>query len=145
MVCPQQSGHDEHHVREEHSQIHHGKHPGCKQWHCIDYIIMRQKQRGWCSDVTVLRSADCWTDHKLLCAQMKFSILPGRMATSERSTILDIFSQSMCELVKGKWDDDLKGLDMWDIISDSMKETAQEDLRWERRKQPDTIVNVWKS
>ena len=51
----------------------------------------------------------------------------------------------MCELVKGKWDDDLKGLDMWDIISDSMKETAQEGLRWERRKQPDTIVNVWKS
>ena len=62
------------------------QHPGCKQWHCIDYIIMRQKQRSWCCDVSVLRSADCWTDHKLLCAQMRLHFLPGgRIPTSERN------------------------------------------------------------
>ena len=42
------------------------QHPGNKQWHCIDYVIMRQRQRQMCCDVSVLRSADCWTDHKLL-------------------------------------------------------------------------------
>ncbi len=41
------------------------QHPGSKQWHCIDYILMRQSQRNQCCDVRVLRSADCWTDHKL--------------------------------------------------------------------------------
>ena len=62
------------------------QHPGCKQWHCIDYIIMRQKQRSWCCDVSVLRSADCWTDHKLLRAQMRLQFLPGgRIPTSERN------------------------------------------------------------
>ena len=42
------------------------QHPGSKRWHCIDYIIMKQCQRHMCSDVSVLRSANCWTDHKLL-------------------------------------------------------------------------------
>ena len=42
------------------------QHPGSKQWHCIDYVIMRQRQRQMCCDVSALRSADCWTDHKLL-------------------------------------------------------------------------------
>ena len=35
------------------------QHPGSKQWHYIDYLIMRQRQRQMCCDVSVLRSADC--------------------------------------------------------------------------------------
>ena len=40
-------------------------------------------------------------------------------------------------MINGKWDDDLNGPDMWDVIRDDMKEAAQEVLEWERRKQPD--------
>ena len=46
------------------------QHPGSKQWHCIDYV---QSQRSQCCDVRVLRSADCWTDHKLLRGQLKIT------------------------------------------------------------------------
>lgn len=46
------------------------QHPGNKRWHCIDYIIMHQHQRKLCYDASVLRSADCWTDHKLLRAKL---------------------------------------------------------------------------
>ena len=60
------------------------QHPTSKQWHCIDYIIMRQKQRSWCCDVSVLRSADCWTDHKLLHAQMKLQHFTRRKNTNIR-------------------------------------------------------------
>ena len=43
------------------------QHPRSKRWQCIiDYIMMRRSQRSWCCDVSMLRSADCWTDHKLL-------------------------------------------------------------------------------
>ena len=45
------------------------QHPRSKQQHCIDYVIMRQRQRGLSCDVTALRAADCWTDHKLLRAE----------------------------------------------------------------------------
>ena len=41
------------------------QHPGSTKWHCIDYVIMRKNQRNWHNDVFVVRSAECWTDHKL--------------------------------------------------------------------------------
>ena len=39
--------------------------------------------------------------------------------------------------MNNKWDDDLNGSDMWDVIRDGMKDTAQQVLGWESRKQPD--------
>ena len=123
--------------------------PGSKQWYYIDYIIMRQKQRSWCCDVSVLRPADCWTDHKLLRAQMKLQCITRRKSTNTRKkfgisalpsrVISGKFSREVCKLVKDKWVDDLNGSDMWNIIRDGMKEAAQEFLGWERRKQPDWL------
>ena len=46
------------------------QHPDSKKWHCIDYILMRNTQRKFCRDVSVIRKADCWTDHKLLRAKI---------------------------------------------------------------------------
>ena len=46
------------------------QHPGSKLWHCIDRIVMRQPQRRFRHDVSVLRRADCWTDHRLLRAKL---------------------------------------------------------------------------
>ena len=34
------------------------------------------------------------------------------------------FSQKVCELVNSKWNDDLNGSDMWDVIRDGIKEAA---------------------
>ena len=48
------------------------QHAGSKRWHCIDYVVMRQSQRRICNDVHVIRKADCWTDHQLLCAKLRF-------------------------------------------------------------------------
>ena len=39
-------------------------------WHCIDYVLMRHSQRHYCSDAEVFCSAECWTDHKLVCATL---------------------------------------------------------------------------
>ena len=35
------------------------QHPGTKNWHCIDYVLMRQSQHYFCTDFTVFRSAQC--------------------------------------------------------------------------------------
>ena len=53
------------------------QHSGSKKWYCIDYVIMKQGQRRWCSDVSVVRSAECWTDHKLLRARL-YLLLPPK-------------------------------------------------------------------
>ena len=42
------------------------KHPRSQQWHCLDYVIMRQRDHQHCVDCRVYRSAECGTDHKLV-------------------------------------------------------------------------------
>ena len=46
------------------------QHPGSKMRHCIDYVLMKQSQRNFCGGVSVIRRADCWANHKLLCAKI---------------------------------------------------------------------------
>ena len=38
------------------------------QWKCIDFTAVAQAHRQFCLDVQVLRSAECGSDHNLLCA-----------------------------------------------------------------------------
>ena len=47
------------------------QHPKSKQWHCIDFAIMRRRDRQRCLDATVMRGADCNSDHQLLCIRVK--------------------------------------------------------------------------
>ena len=63
--------------------------PGSKQWYCIDFVIIRQRQRHMCCDVTVLRTADCWIDHKLLQAQLTihYPTMKPRVATKKRFNV----------------------------------------------------------
>ena len=48
------------------------QHPKSKQWHCIDYVIMRKRHRRRCMDVTVMRGAQCNTDHMMLKMKLQF-------------------------------------------------------------------------
>ena len=41
-------------------------HPAAKQFHMIDLVVMRAKQRVCCGDVQVMRGGNCWTHHKLV-------------------------------------------------------------------------------
>ena len=45
---------------------HHQIHPNSKQWHIIDFVIIRQGDRSLVHDTLVYRSIDCWSDHCLL-------------------------------------------------------------------------------
>jgi len=42
------------------------QHPKSKQWHCIDYAMMRKSERWRCLDAMVVRGAQCNTDHMML-------------------------------------------------------------------------------
>ena len=46
------------------------QHPGTKQWHCIDYTLMRHKQRRRCVNAQVMRRAECWTNHEMVRAKV---------------------------------------------------------------------------
>ena len=49
-------------------------HPATKQFHMIDLIVMRAKQRVCCGDVQVTRGANYWRDHKLVRAKLRITL-----------------------------------------------------------------------
>ena len=66
------------------------QHPMTKRWYCIDYVMMRQKDRRRCVDAEVKRGAECHTDHQLLRAKLLMSrqwFKKGRKMTSKRFAV----------------------------------------------------------
>jgi len=51
-------------------------HPGSKQWHMIDYVLVRKQDIKDISSVRVMRGAECWTDHRLVRAKFRFVVKP---------------------------------------------------------------------
>ena len=49
-------------------------HPRSKHWHLLDYVIVRKRDRQDLRIVSVCRSAECWTDHRLVRAKMQLRI-----------------------------------------------------------------------
>ena len=45
-------------------------HPRSKNWHMLDYVIVRKRDRQDLRLVRVCRSAECWTDHRLVRAKL---------------------------------------------------------------------------
>nr|XP_025035794.1 craniofacial development protein 2-like [Pelodiscus sinensis] len=49
-------------------------HPRSKQWHMIDYVIVRQRDIRDVLITRAMREAECWTDHRLVCTIFKIHI-----------------------------------------------------------------------
>ena len=47
------------------------QHPKSKRWHCIDFAIMHRRECRRCLNASVLRGAECHTDHPLLSVCMR--------------------------------------------------------------------------
>ena len=59
------------------------QHPGTKQWHCIDFTIMRQSLHKKCFDVTVMHGAQCSTDHQMI----RMKLLADHTRPNKRSQV----------------------------------------------------------
>ena len=49
-------------------------HPRSKNWHMLDYVIVRKRDRQDLRLVRVCRSAECWTDHRLVRAKLRVRV-----------------------------------------------------------------------
>ena len=67
------------------------QHPKSKQWSYIDYVMMRQWDRGLCLDVTARRGAKCNTDYHLVCMKLRFKRTPsGRVSKGVKCRRFDV-------------------------------------------------------
>ncbi|XP_029766781.1 uncharacterized protein LOC112117806 [Terrapene carolina triunguis] len=53
-------------------------HPRSKQWHLIDYAIVRRRDIRDVLITRVMRDAECWTDHRLVRTSLQLYIVPSR-------------------------------------------------------------------
>ncbi|XP_065279376.1 uncharacterized protein LOC135895225, partial [Emys orbicularis] len=53
-------------------------HPRSKQWHLIDYAIVRRRDIRDVLITRVIRGAECWTDHRLVRTSLQLYIVPSR-------------------------------------------------------------------
>ena len=84
--------------------------------------------------MSVLRSTDCWTDHKLLHGQLKIKV-SMRFAVSglKDVKIREKYMEKVSELVEVSWDEVSSGAE----IREGLVGAAEDTLGWETRKQPD--------
>ena len=61
-------------------------HPATKKHHMIDLIVMRAVQRVCCRDVKVMMEATCWTDHKLVRAELRVR-LPQTSGSRDKKSV----------------------------------------------------------
>ncbi|XP_076467573.1 uncharacterized protein LOC143298578 [Babylonia areolata] len=53
------------------------KHPRSKHWHLLDYVLVRQRDIKDVLHTRVMPSADCYTDHRLVCAKVRLTVRPA--------------------------------------------------------------------
>ena len=61
------------------------QHPKSKKWYCLDYAIMRQRDKRKCMDVSVMRGAECHMDHTLLRIKLKTKQVNFHTNTTHRT------------------------------------------------------------
>ena len=134
------------------------QHPRSKQWHCIDYVIVQQRDRKRCLDVCVKRGAECHTDHQLVRLKMRmtgrrkfeckhqrgsakrFNVAKlMRKSTDDngQNTTRGMFQEQVCSLAKEKWNVEGTVEEKWTAIKTALTETAQSVLGKEGRYNPD--------
>ncbi|XP_028517861.1 uncharacterized protein LOC114576052 [Exaiptasia diaphana] len=132
-----------------HPDIHRGtwKHPRSQRWHMIDYVIIRQHYRSDLVDARVCRSADCWTDHRLVCARLKlrFHISSQRKLNSgprrlniNRLKVPEVNSQLREKIAANVQDLDAEPLDdHWKSLKETLYNTTKETVGFQKRQHRD--------
>ena len=133
------------------------QHPGSKKWHCIDYAIMKQSQRRKCLDVSVMRGAQCNTDHQML--RMKLNVGPVRRHCRPntnshmrfdisklkekavdghgRMTARGHFQEMVGEKLNQCWKETDSIEEKWTSVKSTLCEAAEATIGREKRRQAD--------
>lgn len=132
--------------------IHKGtwKHPRSGQWHMLDYVIVRQRDRQDVLLTRAMRGAECWTDHYLVRGSLSLRIRPptrkrpakkklncASLKSEDTKTNLDtVISRHMADApVLEELDDCVEG--GWTHFAQTVTNAAEEVLGFAERNNKD--------
>lgn len=124
-------------------------HPRSKQWHLIDYVIVRQRDIQDVLITRAMRGAECWTDHRLVRATLQLRIAPHhqkRPKTGRTAFNISRLQQpSYLQSFQSRLDDQLSAngpltgtpTEKWNQFKEVVTETAKTVLGPKFRKNQD--------
>ena len=133
-------------------------HPATRQSHLIDYIVMLQNQRAFCSDVRVMRGpASVWSDHFMVRATLWLGLSKPRRTRSfpHGFAVNSLRDQEVLQTFQSRLDDQLAAQELpdyldsdpqqrveavWSVIKETLKSTASDVLGPRQRIQPDWFL-----
>ena len=134
------------------------QHPKSGKWHCIDYILTQQKDRGNCLDVSVRRGAVCNTDHHLVCMRLRLKkpyrrrrqgvVERRRFDVTQLRTCADNdsgcgaplkvkFVEEVLKRAHAVWPTDGDVDEQWSVLRTALTESTASVLGYEKSYQPD--------
>ena len=129
------------------------KHPATKQSHMIDYVIMRADQRHMCTDVQVMRGANCWSDHSMVRAVVRLQFphlkkvssrtLPLAVHMLQRAGNRESYEKKLRECLSEQPHDSSKSLsDNWRALKSCIVSAAEAAIGRGRKKQPEWFLDA---
>ena len=146
------------------------QHPRTNKWHAIDLVIVHQRDRRLCCDCRVICSADCGSDHRMVCLSLelphatrfqrtsssrmrpRFNIsllkpTPG-MSKEERAAVMErvkSFQESVTSSLTSLSTDSAQEQpsveERWSTLRDSLVNAGCEHLGYVQRHQPDWFLS----
>ena len=124
-------------------------HPATKKHHMIDFIVMREGQRMFCTDVKVMRGANCWSDHRLVRAKLRINSnhshsnkrdkpAPFAVHKLRDSAYRDRYRESLTKhLTEAPHNVESTAENSWEFLKSCIWKAGEEILGRERKTQPD--------
>ena len=129
------------------------KHPATKEWHTIDYIMMRAAQCQLCCNIQVMRGASCWSDHNMVRGKVRINLPRSKMTVSSNIPLAvhlphdqvkrEAYQQELdqCLLDHPHFDGYPAGRN-WIVLKECIMRTAEKCVRRERKRQPDWFTEA---
>ena len=134
------------------------QHPKSRLWNCIDFVVMKQRDRRRCLDVAVKRGAVCNTDHHLVVVKVKvwrdrqrYRAVSGARGTKirrydvekflskedEGQMIRGKYQEKVLELANEAWSEEDNVVGKWEAVRGALTSAAEDVLGTTTRRQPD--------
>lgn len=115
-------------------------HPRSKQWHLIDYVIVRQRDIYEVRITRAMRGAECWTDHQLVRSVLNLHIAPAHrkrpkltrpsfnLAKLKRPDVREDFKSHLDDLLTAHGPLNDNPTEMWNQFKGMVTEPAKDVL-----------------
>nr|VZH96073.1 unnamed protein product [Spirometra erinaceieuropaei] len=64
------------------------RHPRSRQWHLLDYVLVRRRDQRVVLVTKAIAGADGWTDHRLVISKMRIRLQPRRRPQGQQNCLL---------------------------------------------------------